>query len=168
MSAAELPREGDEAKVIAIKDAHRLRHTVDEVRREIERNAASAARKIRPRDEASKLWRPEYPALDLPDEMHLTTLQVGALRRLRQHYWRLSKLPNDEDRLRNMAGLTAAEWKRNCDALAEFFSDDWRDEGIDEARVKAIKAYRDQIAGASLGGLRSAAKRRGDGEIVQP
>jgi LmbE family N-acetylglucosaminyl deacetylase len=98
------------------------------------------------KDEASKLWRREHPVIELANESLFTTLQVGALRRLRQQYWRLGALPNDERKLQRLAGLTDDEWAANRDDLAEQFTD-WRDTDLDEARQSAIRAYQDQVEG---------------------
>jgi hypothetical protein len=104
----------------------------------------SRPRKLK--DEASKLWRREHPVIELANESLFTTLQVGALRRLKQQYWRLGSLPNDERKLQRLARLTDDEWTANRDDLAEQFTD-WRDADLEEARQSAIKAYQDQVEG---------------------
>ena len=144
--------------------AHRLRqpgadnspaHDEDEVVHE------PPSRKMR--DGASKLWRREHPVIELANESLFTTLQVGALRRLRQQYWRLGSLPNDERKLQRLAGLTDDEWTANRDDIAEQFDPGWSDPDLVAARHAAIRAYNDQVEG----GRRRQANRRARASQVE-
>jgi hypothetical protein len=112
------------------------------------------------RDEAAKLWRREHPVIELANESLFTTLQVGALRRLKQQYWRLGSLPNDERKLQRLAGLSDDEWTANRDDIAEQFDPGWRDSDLEASRQAAIAAYSAQVEHARERQARHRAKLR--------
>lgn len=107
----------------------------------------------------SLAWMPSF----IKDEQallgRLTTLQFGALRRLRLYAWAQSRpctLPNDDTRLAQIAGLSVDEWAANRDAIREFFEPTDPD---GEGRSRLIDHELEAIFAKQLGRYLSASNR---------
>ena len=96
-------------------------------------------------------WMPLYVADYLADTRRLSTLEHGAYLLLIMDYWRNGSLPDDEEMLARIAGLTTREWARCRPSIAPLFHDGWKHNRID--RELAESASRSESA------RRSAAER---------
>jgi uncharacterized protein YdaU (DUF1376 family) len=64
-----------------------------------------------------------YIADYLADTMHLNAAQHGAYLLLIMNYWQRGKpLQNNDERLANVACMSAKDWSKNRDIIAEFFT----------------------------------------------
>lgn len=88
------------------------------------------------------LWIGSY----LKATRRLSTLQHGVYLLLIMEYWCNSGLPNDDNQLAQIAGLTSQEWKKHKPVIQSFFHDGWRHDRIDkelaDSAVKSTQAKR--------------------------
>ena len=102
----------------------------------------------------SNLWMPLYVADYLADTMRLTTEQHGAYMLLIMDYWRNGPPPDDEVVLCSITKMSAQQWQKNRDALAEFFAirdAKWHHKRIDEERAKSKDINGKRQASAKIG-----------------
>lgn len=77
-------------------------------------------------------WMPFYVANYLADTGHLSTLEHGAYLLLIMHYWQNEGLPVEDGKLARICRMTLPQWKKIRSTLADFFSEEWRHDRIDE------------------------------------
>jgi len=88
----------------------------------------------------------------LRDTRDLTTLQHGAYLMLIAHYWQHEGLPQDENQLAAIAGITPAKWKAIRDPIAAKFQDGWKHRRIDDELIKSDnKIMQRRLAGQNGG-----------------
>ena len=81
-------------------------------------------------------WMPLYVADYLADTMRLSTQQHGAYFLLILNYWKDGGLPNDDQKLALISGLSMKEWAHSREVLASFFAQDWTHKRIDAELAK--------------------------------
>ena len=88
---------------------------------------------------------------------HLSTIQHGAYLLLIMHYWANGGLPTQPEALMAIARMNPEQWDSNCQAIAKFFTIDWRHNRLDEelTKVKTISQKR------SLAGIKGAWSKHG-------
>jgi uncharacterized protein YdaU (DUF1376 family) len=67
-------------------------------------------------------WLPWYIGDHKRDTAHLSTLEDGAYRRLIDHYWMTGPLPDDDQQLATITGLSIWQWRRIKPTIIKFFS----------------------------------------------
>lgn len=82
---------------------------------------------------------PLYIADYLADTRRLSTLEHGAYMLLIMDYWRNGSLPNDEEKLARIAGLSRREWASVRDSVAPLFHDGWKHKRIDAELAKSVE-----------------------------
>lgn len=94
-------------------------------------------------------WMPMYWGDYLRDTAHLSAAEHGAYLLLIGHYWSTwAPLPDDDDKLRRIARMERAEWKRAKPVVAEFFEIGggvWRHKRI-EAEMQKASIKRERFA----------------------
>ncbi len=80
---------------------------------------------------------PLYVADYLADTRRLSTLEHGAYLLLIMEYWQSGGLPDDDDELAQIAGLTLKEWGKIRGKVARLFLPGWRHKRVDEELAKA-------------------------------
>lgn len=100
-------------------------------------------------------WMKFFPADYIADTTHLTTVQHGAYLLLIMHYWRHEGLPDDDQMLSRITGLTMAEWRRMRPVIREMFNDGWRHSRIDRDIREAKEAYQRRAKAGRKGGKSS-------------
>lgn len=95
-------------------------------------------------------WMPLYIADYLKDTRRLTTVEHGAYILLIMEYWTYGGLPDDDDRLRLITGMSAAEWRRSRSALQSFFFDGWRHKRLDAELARSEEISRKRSASAKI------------------
>jgi len=92
-----------------------------------------------------KLFMGDY----LADTRHLTTLEHGAFLLMLMHYYRTQKpLPDNDNMLQRITGLTGKLWKQKKSILAQFFTIKngfWYQKRADEEIAKAVETYQTKI-----------------------
>lgn len=98
-------------------------------------------------------WMPIYVADYLADTRHLTRAQHGSYVLLILEYWKRGSLPQDEEQLARLAGMTPSEWKAEKSTLAAMFEPDWKHKRIEEemTRVTEVAATRRRAANVRHG-----------------
>ena len=93
-------------------------------------------------------WMPLYVSDYMADTAHLSVEEHGAYLLLIMNYWHNGGLPNDEEKLRRIAKMTARQWARSAETLKSFFQIPWKHKRIDEelAHVIEISNKRSAIA----------------------
>ena len=72
------------------------------------------------------------------DTRHLTTEQHGAYFLLLAEYWAKGGcLPDDDEQLARIVGLSPAKWRKIRPLIKAFFYDGWRHEVLDEQFAKS-------------------------------
>ena len=101
-------------------------------------------------------FMPQYWGDYHRDTRHLATIEHGAYLLLIGHYWTsASPLPKDEDRLRQITGLSRKEWQKHGGTLLAFFIDTpggWRHKRIDRELEEARKRYEKRAAALEQAG----------------
>lgn len=82
-------------------------------------------------------WMPLFVADYLADTRRLTTLEHGTYLLLIMEYWQQGGLPDNDDDLAQIAGLSRSEWKRIRAKIASLFKEGWRHKRIDEELARA-------------------------------
>lgn len=86
-------------------------------------------------------WMPLYWGDYIKATRHLTAAEHGAYLLLIGHYWVTGEpLPNDDQRLSRIAGMTAKEWAKHSPVIKKFFSVDlstWRHKRVEEELAKS-------------------------------
>lgn len=94
-------------------------------------------------------WMPMYWGDYLRDTAHLSAAEHGAYLLMIGHYWSTwAPLPDDDDKLRRIARMERAEWKRARPVLVEFFvigDGVWRHPRVEREMEKA-SAKRERFA----------------------
>jgi uncharacterized protein YdaU (DUF1376 family) len=95
------------------------------------------------------------------DTGHLRAAGHGAYFLLCMHYWATGGLPDDDEQLAAIAGMTKAEWARHRAVMKAFFKGDgpWRHKRIDAELATAQEKY-ERRAGAGSKGGKAASERR--------
>jgi uncharacterized protein YdaU (DUF1376 family) len=101
-------------------------------------------------------WMPLYVSDYLSGTRHLSTLEHGAYMLLLMHYWSKGGLPDNDEQLARIAGLTRDEWSTTGSLLAEFFDEGWKHRRVD---FEIAEAERRAAAGRT-GGIASGRARR--------
>lgn len=102
---------------------------------------------------SARPWMPFYVGDYLGDTAHLSTLQHGAYLLLMLHYWRHEGLPDDDEQLARIAGMTANEWRKNRAILRALFKGEgWRHHRIDREIYEAIERYERRAKAGRKGG----------------
>jgi uncharacterized protein YdaU (DUF1376 family) len=104
----------------------------------------------------------------IADTMHLSTEEFGAYMRLMIAQWRSNgnPLPNDEDRLARMAGLSGRAWKRVRSVIADFFTISdagWSQKRVEKDFVEIIGKIEKNRLNGSNGGKAKALKYNNEG-----
>lgn len=108
----------------------------------------------------SRPWMPLYVADYLADTGHLSATEHGAYLLLIMHYWSNGSLPTDDVKLARIARLPANEWQEYRDAIAAFFTADWRHTRIDAELDKFEVKRQARVAAGSRGGTAAAKNRK--------
>jgi len=104
-------------------------------------------------------WMPLYIGDYLGDTGHLTTTQHGAYLLLMMHYWRKGELPDDNQQLAAITGMTTRQWSSHRSVLQAFFFEGWHHKRIDTelAKMNKLSVTRSRIG--YEGGMKSALSR---------
>lgn len=84
-------------------------------------------------------WMPLYVSDYMADTAHLSVEEHGAYLLLIMNYWHNGGLPNDEDKLRRIAKMTARQWARSAETLKSFFQSHWKHKRIDAELAHVIE-----------------------------
>lgn len=97
---------------------------------------------------STRPWMPLYVADYLADTGHLSTIEHGAYLLLIMHYWANDGLPTDEAKLKNIAKMSAHNWKKSSDTLRKLFDADWKHKRIEQEleKVREISEKRSKAA----------------------
>ncbi len=99
----------------------------------------------------SRPWFPLYPADYRGDTMHLSTVQHGAYLLLIMHYWLHGGLPDDNEQLARITGLSTAEWRRHRPTIQAFFAKGWKHRRIERELAISVEKYRRRSEAGKLG-----------------
>jgi uncharacterized protein YdaU (DUF1376 family) len=99
---------------------------------------------------SARPWMPFFVGDYRADTQHLSTAQHGYLL-LIMHYWQHGGLPDDDEQLARIVGMTAAEWRKNRPAIRAFFGDGWRHARIEREIATASEKYQRRIKAAKRG-----------------
>jgi uncharacterized protein YdaU (DUF1376 family) len=95
------------------------------------------------------------------DTGHLSTEQHGAYLLLIMHYWTTGGLPDDDEQLARITGLTLREWRKHRSTIAALFKDGpWRHKRIDRELAEADEKYQRRAAAGSRGGKAKSSNAR--------
>ncbi len=108
----------------------------------------------------SRPWMPLYVSDYLADTRHLSLAEHGAYLMLIMHYWQKGGLPDDDDKLARIVGVTPKKWKLFKPLLGEFFSDGWIHKRIDDEIKKSRQASERRALSGKAGGLAKASNAR--------
>ena len=89
-----------------------------------------------------KAWMPIWIGDYLADTRRLTTEQHGAYLLMLFDYWRSGPLPDNDDALAQITGLSRERWKSHKPTIARFFrigDGQWRHKRVDEEIGKAAE-----------------------------
>lgn len=113
---------------------------------------------------------PLYVGDYLKDTRRLSTLEHGAYLLLIMEYWISGGLPNDENQLARVAGLTPAEWKKVRPSIVPYFQDGWRHKRVEEELRVSAGAYERRAVAGKQGGIAKAKlaseRSKANGEYV--
>jgi len=90
---------------------------------------------------STRPWMPLYVGNYLADTTHLTTQQHGAYFLLICSYWQRGFLPDDDEQLARICGLSLPEWKRHRPVLRQFFKEGWSHTRVDRELASALEKY---------------------------
>lgn len=108
-------------------------------------------------------WMPLNIADYLKDTAHLSTLQHGAYLLLIMRYWADGGLPNDEEEVQMLSGLTEAEWASSRKKIKRFFDDQWRHKRVDAELARAAEIISKRKAAGQQRHSKSSAHAEHDG-----
>jgi uncharacterized protein YdaU (DUF1376 family) len=100
---------------------------------------------------STRPWMPLYVGDYLAKTAHLTAEQHGAYLLLLMHYWTHGSLPLENKQLMAIARQGPDSWASNCQILAQFFDNRWRNKRMDRELAKS-KAISNKRAYAGLKG----------------
>lgn len=100
---------------------------------------------------STRPWMPFYIGDYRADTPHLSTAQHGAYLLLIFHYWQLGGLPDDDEQLARIVGMTPAEWRKNRPVNRAFFTDGWRHARIEREIAAASEKYERRVKAAKRG-----------------
>lgn len=104
-------------------------------------------------------WMPMFWGDYLRDTAHLTAAEHGAYLLLIAHYWvTRSPLPADDEKLRRIARMERAEWRKSKATIMAFFQPD--DDGWRHKRVEAELASSGEKKAAAKDKASHAARKR--------
>lgn len=107
----------------------------------------------------SRAWMPLYVGDYLRDTRDLTTVQHGAYLMLIMHYWQHASLPQTEQQLAAIAGLSIKDWRKLSPPIQAKFQPGWKHGRIDAELIKCdTKRAQRAIAGRD-GGIKSGLAR---------
>lgn len=97
---------------------------------------------------STRPWMPLYVADYLADTGEMSTIEHGAYLLLIMHYWSNGSLPTDEAKLKNIAKMSAHNWKKSRDTLQKKFDAGWKHKRIEQEleKVRAISEKRSKAA----------------------
>lgn len=102
---------------------------------------------------------PFYVADYIADTRHLSTVQHGAYLCLIMHYWAKGSLPDEDQQLANITGLTRAEWLVHKPTIQAFFYDGWKHRRLDAEICRTMERRAKRAASGSKGGTIAAINR---------
>ncbi|MHB2265683.1 YdaU family protein [Aliihoeflea sp. PC F10.4] len=97
-------------------------------------------------------WMKFFPADYIADTTHMTTVQHGAYLLLIMHYWRNEGVPDDDQMLSRVTGLSMTEWRKMRPIIREMFNEGWRHKRIDRDIREAKEAYERRAKAGRKGG----------------
>ena len=97
-------------------------------------------------------WIALYVADYLADTTHLSTTQHGAYLLLIMRYWQHGGLPDDDEQLARIVGLSLADWRRNRAAIRGFFKRGWKHPRVEQEIADAKAAYERRSRAGRKGG----------------
>jgi uncharacterized protein YdaU (DUF1376 family) len=100
---------------------------------------------------SARPWMPFYVGDYRADTQHLSTAQHGAYLLLIMHYWQHGALPDDDEQLARVVGMTPAEWRKNRPVIQAFFGEGWRHPRIDREIETASQKYQRRMKAAKRG-----------------
>lgn len=107
----------------------------------------------------SRAWMPLYIGDYIKNTRDLTTVQHGAYLLLIMHYWEHACLPQTEQQLASIAGLTLKDWRKLSPPIRAKFGPEWKHGRIDAELIKCdTKRAQRAIAGRD-GGIKSGLAR---------
>jgi len=96
-------------------------------------------------------WMPFYIGDYLAATTHLSTVQHGAYVLLICAYWQRGELPDDDEQLARICGLTLSEWKRHRPILRQLFKEGWRHGRVERELASAAEKYERRANAGKLG-----------------
>jgi uncharacterized protein YdaU (DUF1376 family) len=97
---------------------------------------------------------------------HLTIEQHGAYFLLILEYWTKGELPNDDEQLARILGISLGKWIKMRPTIQAFFHDGWRHELLDEQLAKSAELKQQAVERARKGGQALREKRLQSGKVV--
>jgi uncharacterized protein YdaU (DUF1376 family) len=92
------------------------------------------------------------------DTAHLSVEEHGAYLLLIMNYWHHGGLPNDEEKLRRIAKMTARQWAKSAETLKSFFQEQWKHKRIEEELAHVLEVSRARSANAKQKPSKKSAK----------
>jgi uncharacterized protein YdaU (DUF1376 family) len=86
---------------------------------------------------------PWYHGDHLRDTRRLTHEHQWAYFLLINEYWAHGGLPEDDEQLAAIAGVSLPKWRKMRTVIQGFFHDGWKHKRIDKELAEATKKYRD-------------------------
>ena len=86
-------------------------------------------------------WMPLYVADYLADTVHLTTAEHGAYLLLLMYYWTHGSLPADENTIRRITRMHAAQWTHSGKRVLDFFTPEGLNRRNKRADLELAKAF---------------------------
>jgi uncharacterized protein YdaU (DUF1376 family) len=113
---------------------------------------------------------PLYVGDYLRDTRRLSTVEHGAYLLLIMEYWTSGGLPDNDEQLRRITGMAAAEWRRSKEIIQEFFYDGWHHKKIDAELARSGEISRKRSASAKVkhanAGANAGANRPAQAELL--
>jgi uncharacterized protein YdaU (DUF1376 family) len=102
----------------------------------------------------------------LRDTRHLSLEEHGAYLMLIAHYWERGSLPEDDERLARILGITKLQWRKLKPVLSPFFNDDWTHDRIEfEIEYTEEKREKNRKNGEAGGRKKQAKKIKIEGTL---
>jgi uncharacterized protein YdaU (DUF1376 family) len=99
---------------------------------------------------SSRPWMPFYIADYLKHTRRLSTIEHGAYFLLIMEYWKAGELPDNDEQLRRITGMTTKEWRRSRSHLQSFFFDGWRHKRLDMELTRSAEISSKRSASAKI------------------